>query len=164
MAERIPKPPKAKAAPKGRAQAAAPDIEVLHPEREVDLSTGSVTVREYGNVEWLRLLPQAEPLVASVTEMLSALIVPSYEDVLAAIAHHTDALLPLVVQAADQDMAWLETLKGNDLENLLMTWWGVNGHFFVRRAQNRVTVLYQERALARPPSTGTAPPRARARV
>lgn len=151
MAQRIPKPPKAKAAAKAKA---APDIEVLHPEREAELSVGPVTVREYGNVEWLRLLPYAEPLVASMTEMLQAQMAPSYEDVLAAIARHTDALLPLIVQAADRDMAWLDTLKGNDMENLLMTWWGVNGHFFIRRAQNRVTVLYQELAVAQQLSTG----------
>lgn len=153
MAQRIPKPPKTEP-PKGQGNAAAPDLEVLHPERDVKLSVGEFTVREYGNVEWLRLLPQAEPLVTSLAEMLQALMAPSYEDVLMAIARHTDALLPLVAQAVDQDMDWIETLQGNDLENLLMTWWGVNAHFFVRRAQNRVAVTYQEQALARPPSTG----------
>ena len=67
---------------------------------------------------------------------------------LTAIARHTDDLLPLIAQSVDQDMAWIDTLKGNDLETLLMHWWGVNGHFFVRRAQNRIAVTYQERAVA----------------
>ena len=152
MAQITPKQPRS---PKKKAAQQQPsDLEVLHPERDVKLSVGKFTVREYGNVEWLRLLPQAEPLVASLTEMLQALMAPSYEDVLMAIARHTDALLPLVAQAVDRDMDWIETLQGNDLENLLMTWWWVNAHFFVRRAQNRVAVTYQEQALARPPSTG----------
>ncbi len=135
---------------KSKAADVAPpsDLAVLHPEHEVQLSVGPVTVREYGNVEWLRLLPSAEPLVASMTEMLVALMAPSYEDVLTAIARHTDDLLPLIAQSVDQDMAWIDTLKGNDLETLLMHWWGVNGHFFVRRAQNRIAVTYQERAVA----------------
>ena len=114
MAQVTPKPPrsgKQKAAPQQPS-----DLEVLHPEREVKLSVGAVTVREYGNVEWLRLLPQAEPLVANITAMLSAGAPPSYEDVLAIIAHHTDGLLPLVVQSVDRDVDWVETLNSNDLE------------------------------------------------
>lgn len=143
--------------PRGGNQKAAQlqpsDLEVLHPERVVKLSVDTVTVREYGNVEWLRLLPQAEPLVANFTAMLSAGAPPSYEDVLAVISHHADGLLPLVVQSVDRDMAWVETINSSDLEKLLMHWWGVNGHFFVNRAKNRAAVQYQE-AMARNQSAG----------
>lgn len=152
MAQVTPKQPrsgKQKAAPQQPS-----DLEVLHPEREVKLSVDTVTVREYGNVEWLRLLPQAEPLVANITAMLSASVPPSYEDVLSVIAHHTDGLMPLIVQSVDRDMAWVETLKGDDLEILLMHWWGVNGHFFVNRAKNRAMAQYQEAMAARNPSAG----------
>lgn len=152
MAQVTPKPPrsgKQKTAPQQPS-----DLEVLHPEREVKLSVDTVTVREYGNVEWLRLLPQAEPLVANITAMLSAGAPPSYEDVLAIIAHHTDGLLPLVVQSVDRDVDWVETLNSNDLEALLMHWWGVNGHFFVNRAKNRAMAQYQEEMAARNPSAG----------
>ena len=45
-------------------------MEVLHPERFVELGGVKVMVREYGNVEWLRLLPVAEPRVAAIAEML----------------------------------------------------------------------------------------------
>ena len=46
-------------------------MEVLHPERFLVLGGGQVTVREYGNVEWLRALPAAEPLVAAIAAMLA---------------------------------------------------------------------------------------------
>lgn len=147
----------AKVVPKTAAALAAErepsDMEVLHPERTVELGGEVVVVREYGNVEWLRLLPAAEPMVAAVAEMLASPHEPTYEAVLNAIATHTDGLLPLIVQAADRDMDWLESLAPDDVENLLMLWWGVNGHFFVRRARIRQTVerasaVIKERAVA----------------
>lgn len=168
MAQVTPKQPRS--SKQKAAQQQPSDLEVLHPERVVKLSVDTVTVREYGNVEWLRLLPQAEPLVANLTAMLSAGVPPSYEDVLAVIAHHADGLLPLVVQSVDRDMAWVETLNSNDLEALLMHWWGVNGHFFVNRAKNRAMAQYQEGMAARnqsagekstPPSSPTATGQAR---
>ncbi|VFR54786.1 Phage protein [plant metagenome] len=142
MARKIAKP---KAAP---AAAATSELEVLHPERSLVLAGQAVTVREYGNIEWLRLLPSAEPLVNAVAQMLDSAELPSYETALDCITRHVDGLLPLIVQAVDKDMAWVETLDPGELELLLMTWWGVNGHFFVKRATNRVGVAREEQRLA----------------
>lgn len=125
------------------------DMEVLHPERFVMLGGVSVMVREYGNVEWLRLLPVAEPLVAALTGMLDGLTEPTYEMVLNAIAVNTDDLLPLILQAVGRDMDWLESLQSDEVENLLMTWWGVNFHFFVRRARSRQMVERASAAMKR---------------
>ena len=61
--------PKTSAAP--AAEREPSDMEVLHPERFLVLGGGRVTVREYGNVEWLRALPAAEPLVAALAAMLA---------------------------------------------------------------------------------------------
>ena len=136
--------PKTSAAP--AAEREPSDMEVLHPERVMVLSVGKVTMREYGNLEWLRALPLAEPLVASIAEMLAGEQEPAYEVALNAIATHTDGLLPLIAQAVDRDVAWLDTLHPVEFEAVLMTWWMVNGHFFVRRASNRQAI---ERASAR---------------
>lgn len=129
-------------------------MEVLHPERFVELGGQKVMVREYGNVEWLRLLPVAEPMVAAIADMLAGPNEPTYEVVLNAIATHTDAMLPLIVQAADRDMAWLESLHPNEVESLLMVWWSVNAHFFVMRARNRQAV--EMASAARKASTAQA--------
>ena len=116
------------------------DMEVLHPEQILPLGGEQITVREYGNLEWLRALPTAEPLVAAIADMLTGPEEPGYELVLSTIATHTDALSPLIVQAVDRDLEWFERLRSADAEMLLMAWWGVNGHFFVQRASNRVSV------------------------
>lgn len=145
MAELIQKPAPAPAAPEPEAS----DLTVLHPERELVLRGERVVMREYGNVEWLRLLPRAEPLVASIAAALAADTAPTYEQALAVIAEHIDGLLPLIAQAADQPLEWVDTLAPDEVELLLMTWWGVNAHFFVARAINRLAVAQgEQKALA----------------
>ena len=122
------------------------ELEVLHPERELVLGKRKVLVREYGHVEWLRLLPQAAPLVAAIAAALEQGRDPTYEEALSCLAQHIDALAPLIAQAADltpEDHAALDPEQG---EVLLMTWWGVNGRFFVGRALNRVAVATREAA------------------
>lgn len=116
------------------------DMEVLHPERVLVLGGDQVTVREYSNLEWLRALPVAEPLVAAIAAMLAGGQEPSYEVALDAIAKHSDGLVPLIAQAVDRDLAWLDALHPTEFETVLMTWWAVNGHFFVRRASNRQAI------------------------
>ncbi|KEH07070.1 hypothetical protein GY14_30165 [Delftia tsuruhatensis] len=168
MAQRIEKPKGVKA---GRGAAASAntssvsDMEVLHPERELQLAGEAVVVREYGNVEWLRLLPRAEPLVATIAQALQADESPTYEQALRTIAEHVDGLLPLIAQAVDREPAWVDTLAPAEVEMLLMTWWGVNAHFFVQRAINRVAVAMRasearEAALAGVPFTQPSSPTA----
>lgn len=134
----------AKVVPKNSAAPAADrepsDMEVLHPERFLVLGGDQVAVREYSNLEWLRALPIAEPLVAAVATMLAGEQDPGYEMALDAIARHSDGLVPLIVQAVDRDVAWLDALCPIEFETVLMTWWAVNGHFFVRRASNRQAI------------------------
>ena len=116
------------------------DMEVLHPERFLVLGGDQVTVREYSNLEWLRALPIAEPLVAAIAAMLAGEQEPSYEVALGAIAKHSVGLVPLIAQSVDRDLAWLDALHPTEFETVLMTWWAVNGHFFVRRASNRQAI------------------------
>ena len=134
-----------KAATAPTAEREPSDMEVLHPERFIELGGVKVMVREYGNVEWLRLLPVAEPMVAAIAEMLAGEQEPAYEVALDAIARHTDGLMPLIAQSMGRDLDWLDALSPQEFEAALMSWWSVNGHFFVRRASNRLSI---ERASA----------------
>lgn len=143
------------------AEEGSDELDVLHPERQVMLGGRRVTVREYGHVEWLRLLPRAAPLVGAIANVLDAGIEPSYEQALEVMAEHIDGLAPLVCQACDLDGAAFAALAPDAGELLLMTWWGVNGRFFVARAINRVAVARAEHrawagARSTPPSSPTA--------
>lgn len=146
------------------ARAAAAELDVLHPDRTVIIGGASITVREYGHIEWLRLLPAAMPLVDAIAGHLEAGRTPTYEDALMVLAENVDMLTPLVAQAAGIAPAAIEAMNPDDGELLLMTWWGVNGRFFIGRALNRVAVARAERragvpsagASSTPPSSPTA--------
>ncbi|MCK9987648.1 MAG: hypothetical protein AzoDbin1_04120 [Azoarcus sp.] len=137
------------------AHAAAAELDVLHPDRTVVIGGVSITVREYGHIEWLRLLPAAMPLVDAIAGHLEAGRAPTYEDALMVLAENVDALTPLVAQAAGITPAAIEAMNPDDGELLLMTWWGVNGRFFIGRALNRVAVARAERR-AGVPSAGVS--------
>lgn len=139
MARKINKPVMAQAAP-----AADDDLAVLHPERQLVLAGKPVTVREYGHIEWLRLQAAAGPLVAALAAILDAGQEPNYEQALQVMADNADTMAPLVAQAANMSVAAFDALAPDDGELLLMTWWGCNGRFFVRRALNRVAVARAE--------------------
>lgn len=140
MARKIVKPQAAAAKP-----APENELDVLHPERHLVLGGRKVVVREYGHIEWMRLLGRGEPLVAAIADALERGRDPTYEEALAVLAEHIDALAPLVAQAADLDEEAHAALNPSEGELLLMTWWGVNGRFFVERAVNRVAVSRKER-------------------
>lgn len=139
------------------------ELDTLHPEREVPIGDTKLVVREYGAVEWMRLLPFARPLIHGIAHMLERGEPPMYEEVLEVISGEIDALLPLVAQSADIDVSALDHIKPDELDLLLMTWWGVNGRFFISRAVNRVAVGQAEKrrvgqsagAKSTPPSSPT---------
>jgi len=136
----------------GAANATPSDTEVLHPERVLQLAGRAVTMREYGHIEWLRLLPRAKPLIDSIASRLETAArletgkPPSYEDALEVMAEHVDALMPLVHQACDLEPD--AVLSPDEGEMLLMAWWGCNGRFFVQRAMTRIMVGLHETARA----------------
>lgn len=122
------------------------DLDVLHPDREVLLRGGrKLLVREYGHVEWLRLLGRAEPLVAAIADALEQGRDPTYEEALSCLAQNIDALAPLIAQACDIGLDEYAALDPDAGELVLMAWWGTNGRFFVSRALNRVAVSRHER-------------------
>lgn len=161
MAQKIPRPNR-RAAP-AAALTPAEELDILHPEREVRLGERRIVIREYGHFEWLKLLPAAAPVVEAVAALLDAGREPTYEEAFAAISANAEQLLPLVAQAADMPTEDLYSIAPDMGELVLMTWWGVNGRFFIGRALNKVAVARQERlrsagASSTPPSSPTDTP------
>ncbi|SIQ30950.1 DUF6631 family protein [Marinobacterium stanieri] len=130
------------------------DLEVLNPERELTIQGEVITVREYGFVEGLKIRPIAQPFIESLNQVFKAGDL-STEAVLMAVGEHVDAVLQLVAISADVELEWVHQLGDSDGQNLLMTWWGVNGPFFVRALQTRaITELMEAQRKANRHSDG----------
>ncbi|TBW02722.1 hypothetical protein E0E52_17030 [Azotobacter chroococcum] len=131
------------------------DLEVLHPERTAVIAGRQVTVREYGFVEGLRLLPLAEPIIAALQDLAST-GGTVFDAVLAVAAEHADAVVNLMAVAADVEVEWIESLGQSDGHLLLMMWWGANGPFYLRRAALQLVARGRAGAMSTPPSSAPA--------
>lgn len=139
----------------------ADDLEILHPEREIEIAGRTITVREYGGVEGIRLAAVAAPVVHDLAALTGAdqrgdLL--AFLNLQAVFAKHVDAITGMVAQACDQPRAWVEGLGDADLQTLLVTWWAVNGPFFVRRVVQTVQMQMATGAFAGAKSTAFSPP------
>ncbi|WP_374439138.1 DUF6631 family protein [Pseudomonas panipatensis] len=136
---------KAPAKPAPAAKAGADDLQVLHPNRSLEIEGKQITVREYGFVEGMGLRPVMQPLIDDLYTITKAGGVPEIEVVLGVLGKHQDLLVHLMSVAADVDESWIRSLPYRPGKHLLYVWWAVNGPFFVGEATDR---LLQERYVA----------------
>ncbi len=110
------------------------DLEILHPERELEINGETVTVREFGFVEGARLGALAKPVIDELADLMND---PEGDIDLGALgeimARHSDAMVQLMARAVDREPAWVESLSDADGQRLLLTFWQVNSDFFMRR-------------------------------
>lgn len=131
MATRVNKP-----SAKGRSE--PPDLEVLHPEQVVKIGERTVTVREYGFVEGMRLYPLYDPFLQELYDLMKQGEVPSAAVVQGVLASHMDEVIALVAKASDLEEDEVKKLPMRDGQKLMDAWWVANGPFFLRSVMNRV--------------------------
>lgn len=151
--------------PTADAQRAAEELDILHPERVLTFAWGKVVVREYGGIEWMRLRAVARPIVDSLAALLAAGVPAAYEAALDVLGANMDAVLTLLAAATDESTATIQGLAPDELDDVLLAWWGANGRFFLHRAANAVMVTRAEVQIAQsagPSSTQPSSPTATA--
>lgn len=136
-------------------EAGVDDLEVLHPERLLTIAGREITVREYGFVEGLRLLPMAEPIIAGLQSGMGS-GVPAFDSIMGIIAENADVAVRLMAAATDVEVKWIESLSQDDGQLLLMVWWSVNGPFYLRTAATRAIVAARTGATSTPHSSESA--------
>ena len=110
----------------------ADDLAVLHPERKLEIGGKTITVREYGFLEGLKIQRSSVVLVKALVEAQKEGDAP-YNTIQSVLSDHADTLVELMAAAADVDPDWIRGLSDADGQLLMGTWWMVNGPFFVRR-------------------------------
>ncbi len=131
------------------------DLEILHPERDIEVGGINVTVREYGFVEGLKLRETAAPFMEALYRLAhSSGAAPSFGAVEEMLVEHSGSVLELIARAADVDRAFIDSLSDEDGYLLMQTWWLVNANFFIRRVINR---LATDRAFRLPAGVASTP-------
>ena len=114
------------------------DLEVLHPEREVRIDGQTVTVREFGFLEGLRLRERIAPLLDDLGELLrNHGDAVGIDDLEAIVARHDALWVDLMARATGLDAGRIRSLGDRDGQMLLLAFWEVNSGFFVRRLVTR---------------------------
>lgn len=113
----------------------ARELEVLFPDREIRVAGQTVTVRELRFAEQLRHHHRLAPLAAALAEAEPTELggLDSVNRIYDLLAAHEEQVIALVAVCCDRDEEWVRELPAADGENLLLTWWGVNNGFFIRR-------------------------------
>lgn len=162
MARRVDKKSRTRSAPKGADAAQAAELDVLVPERTIQVNGEKVTVNEIGFVDGLRLQAHVAPVVAAIVKaMQDADEAPTYGAIVAVFGQHWESTLELICTATGKDRAWLDRVPSPEGELLLMTFWTVNAGFFINRAMNEVAIQREQARLlagqnSSPPSSPTA--------
>lgn len=116
--------------------AGADDLSILFPDRTIRIAGQSVTVRELRFTEQLKHHHLLAPLAAALEAAEpTALAGPdSVNRIYDLLASHEEQVVALVAICCDRDETWVRNPPTPaDGENLLLTWWGVNSGFFIRR-------------------------------
>ncbi|WP_363798389.1 DUF6631 family protein [Lysobacter firmicutimachus] len=115
-----------------RPQPAADELVVLQPNRTLPLGDRTVTVREIGFFESLKLHDAIAALVADLVEQTDDGNI-DLGRLHRICAQHPAATIALLAQACDQPADWVQALSGAHGDLLLLTFWAVNADFFLQR-------------------------------
>lgn len=107
------------------------DLEALFPEREVEVGGRTITVREFGFIEGLKITPRVAPLLEALRAMAAS--EATFDRILAVLAEHEDELVYLMARASGCTLKEIRALSDEDGQTLLWTFWGINSGFFTRR-------------------------------
>ncbi|KRB08029.1 DUF6631 family protein [Lysobacter sp. Root690] len=128
------------------------ELAVLQSSRALPLGERTVTVRELGFFESLRL---HEPVAALVGGLVTLTDDGNVDlgKLHRVCALHPDATLALLAQASDQSLEWVHSLNAAHGDLLLMTFWAVNADFFLQRVLSALELQCQNRQTNGPESS-----------
>lgn len=127
------------------AEPAAEDLTVMFPDSSVEISGGTIIVSEYPFLQWLELKSLHTDFLNELAELVGHSdggveiddLMEFFEDQF----KHVQALIAVSI---DRPLEFFTPLKSGEIDSLVLTWWGVNKHFFLRsvhrslRKQNKV--------------------------
>lgn len=119
--------------PTSSAADAALDLATIFPESTISINGENITVNEYPFVTWVGLKQHHHQFIAQLTQLVADaddhLLV---DDLLEFFEDHFTDMCSLISDSIHKPWEWLDTLQDSDMQQLVLTWWQVNKHFFLR--------------------------------
>ncbi len=110
------------------------ELNILFPNAKINIAGVEVEVKEYTLLQQLQHHEKLMPFIHSLRETMADKASFSLDKLMDCISAHYQDVLELVALSTDQSVEFIQNLKGEDAESLLMLWWTVNSDFFTRKA------------------------------
>ena len=119
------------------AENAAEDLSVLFSDQSILLGEKTVTVQEYPFMTWIELKPQCSEINSQLAAFMTREADVSIDELLECFEDNFQIMQKLLAVSISESNEYLKTLSDDEMQSLMLTWWGVNKHFFLRSA-NRI--------------------------
>lgn len=120
------------------AEQAAEDLTVLFPDQTIQLLGETISVTEYPFMKWLELKPICIEMNQQFADFISAEKDVDVDEILECFENHFEIMQTLLCESIHKPVEFLKRLSDAEIQLLLLTWWGVNKHFFLRSAHRIV--------------------------
>lgn len=127
------------------AEQAAEDLTVMFPDASLKIGAETIIVSEYPFMQWLKLKSAHQPFLEELAELVGHTDGGiEVDELMEFFENQFQHVKTLISASIDRQAEFFTTLKSNEMDTLILTWWGVNKHFFLRsvhrtlRKQNKV--------------------------
>lgn len=110
----------------------AQELDILFPNQSLLIGDKTIKIKEYAFVEWLGLRQTYAPFIAKFTTLMTANDDVLVDDVLAFFEDEFADLKGLLLASIDEPAEFLDSLTLTEMESLMLGWWQVNKHFFMK--------------------------------
>lgn len=108
------------------------DLSVLFPSQTVFIQGQNITVNEYPFIQWLQLRQQYSAFIEKFTALMSNQDDVLVDDVLMFFEDEFADVQGLILASINQSSDFLSKVSASEMESLMLTWWQVNKHFFIK--------------------------------
>lgn len=128
----------------GEQDSPATELESLSPDITLELAGRTFTVREYRVIEGLEVSAMAERFIADIVDASRGGEF-TFSHVRPIIGRHMSVVVDMVARSTGLEPSWIRALESReDVDTLLMTWFGVNARFFVHEVVSALRVERME--------------------
>lgn len=129
MAERV----EPKSRESSAAEQAAEDLTVMFPSQKMQLLGSEIAVQEYPFMTWVELKPRCLAIIEAFSVFIEQDEI-QVDELLECFENHFQIVKILISKSIQQDESFLAQLTDAEMQLLMLTWWSVNKHFFLRSA------------------------------
>ncbi|MDG2540992.1 DUF6631 family protein [Pasteurella multocida] len=109
------------------------ELNILFPNAKINIAGVEVEVKEYTLLQQLQHHEKLMPFIHVLRHAMADKKSFNLDKLMDCISAHYQDVLELVALSTDQSVEFIQNLKGEDAESLLMLWWTVNSDFFTRK-------------------------------